>query len=246
MDTPKYWSTEKGLIIELITKGDCEFYEEILRETCFNEKKLKLLLSELYSTKDIYRKNSAYRVPKELFYSYKEYLKTHSQKRTHTTIENIKNWIDLHEIEASLDKDHFFLEGRHLDAFIKFILDKACSEVLIVNPYVGVCDLSQTLSEATARGLKVSLYTQKPKSSSYYYEDDDRCHDVLRGSGVVLNYDPDVHAKLVIVDDEVAIVSSMNFNQSSSAGKTWEAGLVTIDGRVINSIRKAVMKESKI
>jgi len=63
---------------------------------------------------------------------------------------------------------------------------------------------------------------------------------------VVLNYDPDVHAKLVIVDDEVAIVSSMNFNQSSSAGKTWEAGLVTIDGRVINSIRKAVMKESKI
>ena len=41
---------------------------------------------------------------------------------------------------------------------------------------------------------------------------------------------------LVIVDDEVSIVSSMNFNQSSSADKTWEGGLVTIDGGVLNSI----------
>ena len=132
------------------------------------------------------------------------------------------------------------MEGRHLDQFTKWILDKASSEVLIVNPYVKECDLSQQLIESKQRGLGVILLTQRPK-----YQDQ-RCHIKLKDNGVEVNYDPDVHAKLVIVDMQVAIVSSMNFYSESSAGKTWEAGMVSVDNRVIQTIKKSVLKELKI
>jgi phosphatidylserine/phosphatidylglycerophosphate/cardiolipin synthase-like enzyme len=43
-----------------------------------------------------------------------------------------------------------------------------------------------------------------------------------------------VHSKLVIVDNEVAIVSSMNFTMNSE-NDTWETGIVSVDKDVVDS-----------
>ena len=43
-----------------------------------------------------------------------------------------------------------------------------------------------------------------------------------------------VHSKLVIVDNEVAIVSSMNFTMNSE-NDTWETGIVSFDRNVVDS-----------
>jgi phosphatidylserine/phosphatidylglycerophosphate/cardiolipin synthase-like enzyme len=67
------------------------------------------------------------------------------------------------------------------------------------------------------------------------------CHDELMQSNVVLKYNNSVHAKLVIVDREVAVISSMNFIPTSSGGSSWEAGVVSIDEAVVKSVVKSIM-----
>lgn len=49
-----------------------------------------------------------------------------------------------------------------------------------------------------------------------------------------------VHTKLIIVDKTVALVSSMNLYSGSTAGASWEAGIVTIDNSVINQIIQSI------
>jgi phosphatidylserine/phosphatidylglycerophosphate/cardiolipin synthase-like enzyme len=58
----------------------------------------------------------------------------------------------------------------------------------------------------------------------------------LKKSGINVIYDKSVHAKLIVIDNEVAVISSMNFSLTSSGGKSWEAGIVSIEENVINSI----------
>jgi len=57
-------------------------------------------------------------------------------------------WKTIRNIEFSEEKQHFFLERRHLDDFIKELIVHASFEVLAVNPFVQECDLSNTLREA--------------------------------------------------------------------------------------------------
>ena len=49
-------------------------------------------------------------------------------------------------------------------------------------------------------------------------------------------YDAKVHAKLIVVDRAIAIISSMNFYADSSAGVSWEAGLVSADSNIVKTI----------
>ena len=59
-------------------------------------------------------------------------------------------------------------------------------------------------------------------------------------SGVQILYNDYVHAKLLLVDDLVAFVSSMNFTSSSSGGKAWEAGVITWQQGIVNSILNSI------
>jgi phosphatidylserine/phosphatidylglycerophosphate/cardiolipin synthase-like enzyme len=75
-----------------------------------------------------------------------------------------------------------------------------------------------------------------------YLERKREYHSVLLQKGVSLFYDDQVHAKIIVADDKVAIVSSMNFFANSSAGASWEAGLVTINSQVVKSIANSFSK----
>jgi phosphatidylserine/phosphatidylglycerophosphate/cardiolipin synthase-like enzyme len=66
-------------------------------------------------------------------------------------------------------------------------------------------------------------------------------HSKLKRDDIVLVYNNRVHAKLLVVDRAVAVVSSMNFYPDSSAGASWETGVITLDMNVINSILQSVL-----
>ena len=49
-----------------------------------------------------------------------------------------------------------------------------------------------------------------------------------------------VHAKLLVVDEQIAVISSMNYYSWSSGGSSWEAGLISIDRDIVNSVHKTI------
>jgi len=90
------------------------------------------------------------------------------------------------------------------------------------------------------KGVDVKVITRPPKDR---YPDKlvrkQEYHQKLKNEGISLVYDENVHAKLIVVDNAVAISSSMNFFPESSAGVSWEAGLISIDPQVVDSIVKS-------
>lgn len=159
----------------------------------------------------------------------------------------IQDWIKVHDLKISLEKGHFFLQGWRLDNFIKQIIDKAEKEIFVVNPYVELCDLSKLLGKASANRIVVKLLTKNPETEDNNYSiiRKKKCHDTLKKSGVDIFYNDYVHAKIIVVDRLVGVVSSMNFISTSSAGKSWEAGIVTIEQEVVKSITKSILEQLK-
>lgn len=131
----------------------------------------------------------------------------------------------------------------HLDDISKELIRKAKSEVLVVNPYVNVCDLSHTLRGASKRGISVTLITRRPDGKKYSYrKEKQEYHTTLKKEGVILTYNKMAHAKLIVVDRAVAIVSSMNFYSGSSGGASWEAGFVSIEETVVESVVSSILR----
>ncbi len=54
-------------------------------------------------------------------------------------------------------------------------------------------------------------------------------------------YDNQIHAKILVIDGKVAIVSSMNLYSASSGGFTEEAGIVTIDQKVVDTVSQYIL-----
>jgi phosphatidylserine/phosphatidylglycerophosphate/cardiolipin synthase-like enzyme len=63
---------------------------------------------------------------------------------------------------------------------------------------------------------------------------------LLESEGISLQYIKHVHAKIIIADKEIAIISSMNFYANSTAGATWEAGVVSTEPKMIEEISNSV------
>lgn len=143
-------------------------------------------------------------------------------------------------MNASIKHNHFFLDSKHLSYFTQKLLDKFQRNILVVNPFVDRAGLGTALRNAAKKGIETTLITRAPKRKSKR----DDFHQTLIDAKVQLFYsgeDPGgVHSKLTIVDDEVAIISSMNFTSNSEAAVTWETGIVTTDKEVVESVLESV------
>ncbi len=177
-----------------------------------------------------------------------EVLKTKSQAtRPNNDESEINSWItkwkEIKQLNIPAQQDHFFLERRCLDDFSKELILHAEEEVLIANPFFRHCDLSDTLLETNRKGIRVQIITRPPQDENpEYLEKGKQYHEALKHEGIDLFYDDQMHTKIIIVDREVAIVSSMNFLGNSSAGVSWETGLVTMNPEVVESIVNAFTK----
>jgi hypothetical protein len=84
------------------------------------------------------------------------------------------------------------------------------------------------------KGINVKLIT---RSSPEQYTNQ------LARKGVSITYDSSVHAKLIVVDRCIGIVSSMNFFAGSSGGADWEAGLITVEKSIMQSIYRSILSK---
>jgi phosphatidylserine/phosphatidylglycerophosphate/cardiolipin synthase-like enzyme len=116
-------------------------------------------------------------------------------------------------------------------------MEQAKVEILVANPFVERCHISTPLSDMSEKGINVKLVTRQPS--------EERKREYLSKlikKGVSITYDSSIHAKVIVVDHCVAIESSMNFFASSSGGASWEAGLVTIEKEVVQSIAHSILE----
>jgi len=91
--------------------------------------------------------------------------------------------------------------------------------------------------------IKVRLMTRRPDTSRKSFRRDKReYHRFLQEDGVSVTYNKAVHAKIVVVDRAVAIISSMNFYSGSSAGASWEAGLISVEETVVESMVNSILE----
>jgi phosphatidylserine/phosphatidylglycerophosphate/cardiolipin synthase-like enzyme len=228
-----------GLVIRAIVQsGKPLTWREIQKTTGLNKKSMNRALFELISSEDIFKiqsndnSESKYNMSSERFQIYSELCNSKTE-----LIKWITQWKEIRNLGFSLENEHFFLERRHLDDFSKELISHAKFDVLIANPFIQDCDLSNTLIEASKNRINVQIITRPPEDKHPEYLKKKReYHSKLKQEGISLVYDVRVHAKLIVVDNAIATISSMNFYADSSAGVSWEAGLVSANQKVVNSI----------
>src|SRR4030042_699701 len=259
---PMYWGSWKGRVISaIVTAGDEQTWTELHEKTGLNPASLNKVLAELFQAQAIIKKEEGaqvkYRVTRDLYDQYKAFLNLSQsakvpekkeplpsakfgQARKDILVGWIEQWKHLKNLPFSLDPKHFFLEGMDLDDLSKQLIREATLDVLAVNPYVEHCDLSNMLRNAS-RKAEVILVTRPPEDDNQLPRDKQEYHKTLTNGGVKLIYNKKVHAKLIVVDRAVAIVSSMNLYGSSSGGGSWEAGLVSIEDTVVESVADSIL-----
>ena len=65
-------------------------------------------------------------------------------------------------------------------------------------------------------------------------------HEWLMNAGISVLYHKDIHAKIIVIDNLLAVVSSMNFIINATAGKSWEAGMVSMDQDTVDTVRASI------
>jgi predicted AlkP superfamily pyrophosphatase or phosphodiesterase len=202
-----------------------------LKKTRLEEKQFETALSELFDGELLVKRDEdrLWVNSKELCKEYREYYK----KRQEVLLEWVQEWKQQEKIASKLN--HFYLEDKLLYDFSEKLLEKASVEILVANPYVERCHLSNLLMDMSEKGVNVTLVTRlwpEQRKRKYLTK--------LSEKGVAVNYDGSVHSKLIVADFRVAIVSSMNFFAASSGGASWESGLATIDEDVVQSISQSI------
>jgi len=243
--SPSVGDREEKIIKAIVSADSPLTWNEIQKATDLDQDSLNKALAKLFRAKAIQKIGETgdvrYKVAYDLYKGYQAQLRLDSNiERRTELLKWINQWKEARALNFSLEHEHFFLEGRHLDDFSKELISHAKSDVLIVNPFIQHCDLSDTLIDVKKNGVDVKVITRAPKDR---YPDKlarkQEYHQKLKNEGISLIYKENVHAKLIVVDDAVAISSSMNFFPESSAGVSWEAGLISINPQVVDAILKS-------
>lgn len=209
----------------------------ILRITGLDEAQFKTALDELFLAELLTQRARGrfWVTSRELCNEYRDFY----EKIQEALIDWLHKWRRQKGIDAELN--HFFLEDKLLDELSEKLVERASVDVLVTNPFVERCHLSNTLISAIAQGARVGLVTRSPTSEKYYQKKKQEFHSKLEEEGVSITYDDSVHAKLIVIDRAVAAVSSMNFVASSSGGASYEAGLVTVEPKVVQSVARSIL-----
>jgi len=260
---PPFYGSWKGRVLEAIAVENIRDWNGILEYTQLYPDDLRTALHELYDLDIITRQDDHLYWIKDivLYHQYQAYFEgteeygtpliQHEQsmevalERALPKDENLAKfvveWRTFKKLSFSLDARHFFLEGDYLDDLSKDLIRRARKEVLVVNPYIEVCNLSKALISAVENKAKVIAITRAPYDERpEILKEKQQFHEALRNEGVIINYDRRIHAKLLVVDNQIAIISSMNFIPSSVAGLSWEAGMISVDESIVKSVHKTV------
>ena len=265
--TPSYWDSEKGKVIKAIALDWCFTFWEVQERTEIEPSELYDLIGELMSEDVIYCYEDQYRIVKELYHEYWDYavhftdlpekIYKESQEieeslrevKEEGVIQWVKTWIDFqrnYDNEIKLNNDHFYLDGCLLPNFIHDIVRRANEKIIYVAPWIEEIGVTKNLVNACKHGKIVTIVTREPfwstqsdwgKRQAEVYE---KCHSNLLDSGVRVCYNNEVHGKVLLVDDLVAVVSSFNLLKNPASGLSWEAGVITFDLDIVKSITDSI------
>lgn len=262
MAEPKYWGTVKGRILHAIVSEFCDLEETIHVHTSLRLEVIRQAIVELQKTGELsYTDEGLLWVDYPLYKSYESFgMDLFSEEMRGKmpldteeldTIEWIYQWKEKNDDTITLHNKHFFLEGELLTEFTNGLLNFSRENVIVVNPFVDVCSTTRIL-RARARALILNgvkthsvttqIVTRSPEADSRDYSRKRKIawHKELADNGVDIYYNDLVHAKIILIDDVVAINSSMNLIGTSVGSQSWESGIITFDENVIKSIRNSV------
>lgn len=104
------------------------------------------------------------------------------------TLKKVQSWISFNNIQLGSESKHFYLQGDSLDDLSKYIISNAEYSVVVSNPYVQKCSLSDTLIEASKKKIHVILLTRPIHSKDRYYREKREYHESLKSSQVTMAY----------------------------------------------------------
>jgi phosphatidylserine/phosphatidylglycerophosphate/cardiolipin synthase-like enzyme len=166
--------------------------------------------------------------------------KPSAEKREDGLTQWLTQWASARPINQPLAAKHFFIEGMRLEELARDAIAQAKDEVLVTTPYLDNCFLVTALQEARNRRANVKIITRRPNSKDDKEYSKLECQGLLRKIGISIHYDNTIHAKIIVIDQTIAIVSSMNIYSGSTGGGSLEAGIVTFEKGVVESIGKYV------
>jgi hypothetical protein len=255
MAEPKYWGTIKGKILNAIVNEFCDSEDAVVYETHLPLETIKQAIAELLQTGELsYTDEGTLWVKYPLYKSYENFsldslteemsskIPLIMDKKKLDTIEWIYQWKTKNDDTITLDTKHFFLKGGLLADFTNDLLKFSRESVFVVNPYVDVCSTTRILSLLKTNGVKTDIITRNPETERNDYSRKRKInwHKTLVEKGVNLYYNDLIHAKMFLIDDIVAINSSMNLFSASVGSQSWESGIISFDETVLHSIRNAI------
>ena len=85
------------------------------------------------------------------------------------------------------------------------------------------------------RGVKIKILTRPPDG-----DDKREIIENLIGYGIEVFTNKSVHAKIMVFDRGVSIISSMNLYAFSVGGGSWEAGIATSSEDVVSEVLNSI------
>ena len=165
-------------------------------------------------------------------------------------IEWFQNWIDFYKKEydqkISEGNNHIYLDGPLLIDFLSSIIKKADKEIILFTPWIENINLTKLLIRTCESNCNVIVITRPPNYNTTrdwelkQAHEQAKCHEELRNAGAKIQFRNDIHGKLMIVDRQIAVVSSFNFTRNPASGVSWEAGIITYEKKVVEGIIKSI------
>jgi hypothetical protein len=261
-ETPKYYNSWEGKIIKLLlVHNEPVFFDTLLENTGLTAYALRDALHTLFYNQIITKdenNNNYLLVDEQIRKEWQAFLGANNPEESllkdnappnliettkvaevnlptneNSFVKLINQWKDIRNLSLPLEANHFFLEGEYLDELSRVLIGQSQEEILVTAPYIDSCHLTKALFTAAEKKIKVSVVCRKPAIDE---ESKRKCQAELLKTGMNIHYDNQIHSKLIVIDNKVAIVSSLNLYCSSSGGFTKEAGIVSINEKVVKSV----------
>ena len=245
---PIYWGSYKGRIIKAIALDGGRSWQDLQELTGFNPKTINSVLAELFNTDAIYKtKDNEYRVAKDIYKQYIEFFKNGGEE-SHETLKlkeddqgrikrEFQSWSDFKK--RTISDGHIFLHGGDLEGLTKHLVDNVQKELLIVSPYIDKTSIMDSIKIRAENGVKVRVLTRSPENNNKASSKIQFINNLVE-YGVEVKINESVHAKILVFDRGVALISSMNLYAYSVGGGSWEAGIATTSPEVLNEILTVV------
>ena len=138
-----------------------------------------------------------------------------------------------------------FLEGQSLKASLVLFPMYAVKELFIMVPYLGQGEILTSILN-TPNNITVYMYTRNRKGylPSIKNEADPTLKLLSEKRNIHIYIDNNIHAKVWMIDDTLAIVHSMN-GTFNSENFNLEAGILTNDKKILAEIKEFFIKSHK-